>query len=103
MGITFPLAENFLKNKKQLLTVVCSVTQRTEQGKLPLWCLKKPDKSMTRSSALDLSLRVGISLYSPVHFLQEVRKKVTKKEEQNCGKSSLGNNLTYKARKVMMV
>lgn len=48
-------------------------------------------------------MRLGISLYFPIPIFQEVRKEGDEKEEQKCVKSPLGNNLTGKMRKVMMM
>lgn len=58
---------------------------------------------ITSSSVLDLVRRLGICLYLPIPSFQEVRKEGNEIEEQKCGKSLSGNNLTGKMRKIMMI
>lgn len=53
--------------------------------------------------SLDLVRRLGICLCFPIPIFQEVRKEGNEIEEQKCGKSLSGNNLTGKMRTIMTI
>lgn len=108
MGIIFPSSENFFKKtktkkQKQLLAVVCSsVIQRAEGEKLPV-VFKEIRQDYKQVISSWFSYETWYFLIFPNTIFQEVRKEGDEKEEQKCVKSPLGNNLTGKMRKVMMI